>query len=181
MHDATMSGDIQINLYEGKQTEIFLTIKAWMQVSLRDGPTDPNENREACLQWLDRWMLTNGILAWRWTRYKKTLGSLLELYIYMVHGIQIQGRVDYAPVYPQKAWISSSIFLPWSHPQREELMEWYRNIRDQQYSLFGECWLIMVHLDRRNQVGDHVLYIDYTCEARDETKEDFQQPDGNGD
>lgn len=97
------------------------------------------------------------------------------MYIHAVRGVQIQGRVDYVTVYPQKAWISSSVFLPWSHPQREELMEWYRNIRDQQYSLFGECWLIMVHLDRRNQVGDHVLYIDYTCEARDETKEDFQQ------
>ena len=176
LEDSVQDKNIQINLFEAATDGGLFTTGSMFQVALRNGPLDPQENREACAMWLDKWMKNRGIWHWRLSRQRNIGWHFLAFIFHLKFGRTLQttqGRnVDYAVFLPKiDGWVSSSVDIPWFHPQRAELMDFYVD----KFDAMTDCWGVITPLDLRHHQDDFFLaHIEYNCWPPDKHRATFQ-------
>jgi FAD/FMN-containing dehydrogenase len=162
-NDAALDDQVTLHLYYVGGYEGVL------QMSLRDGSTRPAVNYRQCLNWLGKWFRSNGMPLWRLTRYFLSSNTALSLATRIQLG-GIQGRKDLGGSYPESGgWVSSSLTVPLSSPNKDAIMAWYRQKTGT--TTDSDCWLLFQALDTRYSAGDRTLYVDYTCSPAENYKE----------
>ena len=144
-----MSDDDQFQLFtdafEDDRVSLNLYNDATFQISLVEGSQDRARAQEECLQWLDDWMTAPPRQYYNWRTEK-----LQSVTTFLVNSwANLFGHHDYSTIYPMLGdWVTSSINLRSTDPERLAVMKWYKDKFQQANSGLGYCWLVLVQLGK---------------------------------